>query len=151
MKFLKPDLAEILLLLEKLEDHKSPLWGKMCAQRMIEHLTDTLQLANGQIQAALEIKPEHIEKAQAFIGSTKPMPKLFEVSFAKEETKLRNQSMELAIDEFAENWVAFEHFFELNPDQKTLHPYFGELDYKQWKRLNSKHLTHHFEQFGLLK
>lgn len=151
MKYIKPDLAVILHTLEQLESDQKPQWGSMSAQRMIEHLTDTLRLACGQLTIALEIKPEHLEKAQSFIQSNSVMPRNFKVSFAQDNVGLRMQTMELAIDEFAEAWVDFELFFEQNPERKTLHPNFGELDYKQWTRLNRKHVTHHFEQFGLLK
>lgn len=151
MDFKHIQLEDILKTLDKLEPNTQPKWGTMSAQRMVEHLTDTLDLAIENVEnVQLEIPEEKVTKAQAFIGSEHPMPRNFEATFAPSDKALRNESIDLAIDEFAVKWIDFENYFESNPDQKTLHPNFGELDFKLWKELNAKHLKHHFEQFGLV-
>ena len=61
-----------------------------------------------------------------------------------------NEEIELAIDEFLLEWVDFEEHFEADENRTELHPYYGNLNYNQWCRLHSKHLTHHFEQFGII-
>ena len=78
------------------------------------------------------------------------MPRDLEVPFALKDTKLRNEELELAIDEFVDEWLEFEALFGEDPSRTELHPYYGQINYEQWLRLHQKHLTHHFEQFGLL-
>jgi len=46
-------------------------------------------------------------------------------------------------------FIAFTEYYEVNPKQKHLHPYFGYLTHEEWILLHKKHLTHHLEQFGV--
>jgi hypothetical protein len=57
--------------------------------------------------------------------------------------------LELAIDEFVDEWLDFEQHFETEGQVET-HPYYGSLNKELWLKLHSKHFTHHFEQFGLI-
>lgn len=150
MQFIQTDLETVLTHLNKLDTSTKPLWGKMNAQQMVEHLTDSLKMATGQFKCKLEISEEKIEPMQGFLASDKPLPRDFKASFAPEHVSLRNEELELSVDEFVENWLNYTKFYEEHPTQKILHPYYGELNAEQWDRLNSKHLTHHFQQFGLL-
>ena len=151
MDFNNIQLEDILQKLEELDPAAKPQWGSMSAQRMIEHLSDTLDLAMGNISGVeLEIPAEKVERAQGFILSEHPMPKNFEATFAPANVPTRNESFELAIDELALKWVDFENFFEEQPQMKTLHPNFGELNKDLWLKLNAKHIKHHLEQFALV-
>lgn len=150
-QFVQPNLETFLSYLNKLEPTTTPQWGTMNAQRMVEHLSEILQMSIGNgPKLELLIPADKIEKMQAILESDTPMPKDFKVPFAPEEYTLRNEELELAIDEFVDSWLAFEEFYEENPDKTVLHPFYGELNAKQWYRLHSKHFTHHFEQFNLL-
>ena len=150
MEFIELDISEIIQKMDKLTADTKPSWGSMSAQRMVEHLADTLKIASGKIKFPLEIPEDRIEKMQNFLDSDKPMARDIEVPFAKKDTKIRNEEIELAIDEFLLEWVDFEEHFEADENRRELHPYYGNLNYNQWCRLHSKHLTHHFEQFGIL-
>jgi len=150
MNLVKTELEEILYHLDSLEETTQPIWGKMSAQRMIEHLSDTLRLAKGELNVQLEIPEDKVEKAKQFIHSEHPMPKNFEAIFAPEIAELRNESIDLAVDEFTINWIEFILKFEEEPTLKTLHPNFGMLSFEDWTALNKKHITHHLTQFGLL-
>jgi hydroxymethylglutaryl-CoA reductase len=143
-------LEEALKTLEQLSSSQKPEWGTMSAQRMVEHLTDVLQIATEKKKISLLIPEEKIEKMQLFLSSDKPMARNVEVPFAKKEEPLRNSEIETAVDEFIEEWCDFDAIFSENDQLKTLHPYYGPLNYKQWNRLNAKHLNHHFEQFKLV-
>ncbi len=151
MEFIDADLETALQLLNKLDKDDKPLWGTMSAQRMVEHLTDTIRLACGEGNFQLEIPEEKVERAQSFLASEHPMPKNFVATFAPEDAQLRNEDFDLAIDEFSQAWIAFEEYYEEHPDAVNIHPNFGKLSYKQWIRIHSKHLTHHLQQFGILK
>lgn len=150
MTFIQPDLELVLQHLDKLDENTKPQWGSMSAQRMIEHLSDTMSLAKGELEVKLEIPEDKVEKAKGFLYSEHPMPVNFKASFAPENVTLRNESIELAIDEFTISWIEFVSLFEEESGKQTLHPNFGWLNFDDWMRLNSKHLTHHFIQFGLL-
>ncbi len=150
MDFNNIQLEDVLQNLDKLAPSAQPQWGHMSAQRMVEHITDTLDLAMGKIaDVKLEIPLDKVDRAQAFIKSEHPMPKNFEATFAPANTPTRNESFELAIDELALKWVDFENFFDEHPEKRTLHPNFGELNKELWNRLNAKHIKHHFEQFAI--
>lgn len=149
MKFIEPSLEVIVSKFEHLNLEDKPLWGIMSSQRMIEHITDTLILCRGDHSIPLQIPVDKVSKAQDFLRSEMPLPKNFEAVFAKPETGLRNNNIQSAISEFKSEWRNFENHFTISPKDKTLHPYFGELDFELWKIMHSKHITHHLEQFGI--
>lgn len=148
--FIETDLETVLSHLNKLKAETKPVWGKMSAQRMVEHLTDTIRIATGENPQELIIPEDKVERMVAFLYSDKPMAQDMQVPFAKEGTPLRNEELELAIDEFVDVYLEFQELFAQNPELKTVHAYYGPLDYEQWDLLNKKHLTHHFTQFGII-
>lgn len=150
MDFIELDITEVIKKLDKLSETSKPSWGEMSAQRMVEHLTDTIMIASGKKKFPLEIPEDKIEKMQGFLESDKPMARNIDVPFAKKNEALRNEEIELAIDEFLLEWLDFEEHYSENENKTELHPYYGNLNYDQWCRLHAKHLTHHFEQFGIL-
>ena len=149
MYFIEPNLESILSYLDKLDSSSTPEWGNMTAQRMVEHLSDSLNMAMGNGNFELAISEEKLPSMLGFLWSEKPMAKNIQVHFAPENYTLRNETMELAIDEFCELWIDFETTYEESPENTALHPYYGSLDYKGWLRLHAKHFTHHFQQFNL--
>ena len=150
MNFIELDLSEFLTYLEKLSPDSKPSWGNMSAQRMVEHLSDGINMSMGIGDFELEIPEDRIAKMQLFLESDKPMAQNIQVSFAKPDAPLRNADLDDAIDEFTLAWVDFEELYENQLEFTALHPYYGILDFEQWKRLHSKHFTHHFNQFGLI-
>jgi hypothetical protein len=150
MYFVNCDLESFLSVLSKLEETSRPEWGNMSAQRMVEHLTDGINMSMGIGDFQLEIPEDRVSKMVQFLDSDKPMAQNIQVSFAKPDTPLRNVDFEEAIDEFTLAWVDFEELYENQPDFSALHPYYGNLNFEQWKRLHSKHFTHHFNQFGII-
>ncbi|HLP56940.1 MAG TPA: DUF1569 domain-containing protein [Fluviicola sp.] len=151
--FIETDLETILSYLDRLTPETKAQWGQMGAQRMVEHLTESLQIATGKNPQPLEIPEERIERMIAFLASDKPLMQNVAVPFATPEmnSKLRHDELDLAIDEFVEEWLYFEELYDSNPERTAIHPYYGPLNYEQWMRLNQKHLTHHFRQFGLIE
>lgn len=148
--FIETDLEAVLAHLNKLTAETKPAWGKMSAQRMVEHLSDTLRIATGENPQQLLIPEDKVERMVAFLYTDKPMARDMEVPFAKEGTPLRHEELELAIDEFVDVYLEFQEMFAQDPELKTVHAYYGPLNYEQWDLLNKKHLTHHFTQFGIL-
>lgn len=151
MPFVEPKIEVFREILSKLNSTDTPLWGNMSSQRMIEHLSDAINLSIGTLSAGgLLIPEDKVEKAKRFIHSDYPMPRDFKAAFAKPDTPLREEDLKVSIEEFATTWEAFLQFYKNNPDHTQLHPYFGELNYTDWIAFHSKHFTHHFEQFNLV-
>lgn len=150
--FIGTELTDILDYMNQLTPETQPKWGKMSAHRMVEHLTDTLRIASGKNPQALAIPEDRIPRMVEFLNSDKPMAQNIAVPFATEEMNatLRNEELELAIDEFVDEWLYFEELFTSNEGHTAIHPYYGPLNYDQWLRLSQKHHTHHFTQFGLI-
>lgn len=144
------NLEAMLAQLNQLSANTKPAWGQMSAQRMIEHLADALYMSMGHGAFQLEIPEERVERMQAWLETDKPMAKDIQVSFATPSTPLRNDELETAIDEFTEAFLSFEEHYEEDAVKTALHPFYGALNYAQWRRLHTKHFAHHFEQFGLI-
>lgn len=149
--FITPDLETVLPLLEKLSPNKKPSWGSLTAQGMVEHLTDSINLANGKNPfTTLLIPEEKVESMQRFLESDKEMMRNIEVPFAPKERVIRNEEIDLAVDELVDAWMQFEEHFEGSLTKTENHPFYGQLNYEQWLALHKKHLTHHFKQFELI-
>lgn len=148
--FGEPTVENVIKYLSALTPDTKPKWGKMNAQRMIEHLTDTVQIATGKNPQDQIVPDEKLPGMLRFLASDKEMAQEIQVPFALEETALRHPEIELALDELVEELIHFEELYEANEGLTQVHPYYGPLGYEEWTRLNSKHLTHHFKQFGLL-
>ena len=147
--FIEPNIELILSTVSTLDASQKPLWGAMSAQRMIEHLTDSVQVSSGKIELEQITPDDKLDRMISFLESDKPMAKNIEVSFAGKDVPLRHEEIELAIDELVEEWIDFEELFASEEGLKVPHPYYGPLNFEQWQRLHAKHFTHHFEQFGV--
>ncbi len=151
MSFISLDLENLLTALNKLQPTAKPKWGKMSAQRMVEHLSESIALSMDKNHGyALQIPKEKIEAMQTFLAGDKPFLPNFKVIFAPESAPLKHDELELAIDEFVDVWLSFEDYASEQDDSVVLHPYYGELTVEQWTRMHQKHITHHFEQFELI-
>ncbi len=150
MEFIDWDLELILMKLQPLTADTAPAWGQFSAQRMVEHLNDGLRMSMGEIHFPLEVDEEKLPKNKAFLQSEHPFPKELAVNFVKATAELRNEELELAIDELTESIMRFEAYYEAAPNAAFLHPHFGNLTHGDWIQLHRKHFHHHFSQFGLM-
>lgn len=150
MEFVSLDLETLISTLDKLKADKKAVWGKMTAQRMVEHLTELIQMSVGKGEYTLLIPEEKIESMQRFLESDKPMAKGITVDLAPANFELKHEELELAIDDFVDTWLSFEEYYEENPSNTNLHPYYGELNEEKWRMMHSKHFTHHFQQFEII-
>ena len=145
------NLETMLSTLSRLSNSNKPLWGKMNAQEMVEHLSDMLMMARGTGNFTIDVDAETIARRQQFLLSDKEMAKNIAVPFTKELIELRNDELELAVDEFTDEWLNFIELYENNPDASVVHPYYGALDFNLWLKMHDKHFMHHFKQFGLIE
>jgi hydroxymethylglutaryl-CoA reductase len=145
------NLETMLSALSRLSNSNKPLWGKMNAQEMVEHLSDMLMMARGTGNFTIDVDAETIARRQQFLLSDKEMAKNIAVPFTKELIELSNDELELAVDEFTDEWLNFIELYENNPDASVVHPYYGALDFNLWLKMHDKHFMHHFKQFGLIE
>jgi oxepin-CoA hydrolase/3-oxo-5,6-dehydrosuberyl-CoA semialdehyde dehydrogenase len=148
LEFLK---NQFLPLLKKTDAETAGSWGKMNAQQMTEHLADFFKLSYNKIHFDLVTPTEHLPKYREFLMSEKEFRENTRAPVLPEEPfPVRTASMTDALEELVSDVNSFFTFFKENPDAKTGHPVFGELNFAEWVQLHHKHVTHHLKQFGLL-
>jgi len=151
MSFIEPTLSEALKYFKRLQLDTAPLWGNMNAVGMVEHISDSLLVATGQIpNIKLRTPEDKLEKVRRFLFSDQPLPRNAKAPYGRPDDENRNATLEDAIAEFESRWHHFEKHYADRRESENLHPSFGMLNYEGWLHLHSKHLTHHFQQFGLI-
>lgn len=151
MNFIPWDLSYILQTLEQLQPESRPLWGNFSAQQMMEHLCLGLKMSVGKISFPMEVPDEKSLRMKSFLFNDQPFAHNIPVGFVRPNEPVSQEELALAIDEFIHEFLVFQEYFEINPNTRHAHPYFGSLNHEEWILLHRKHITHHFEQFGLLK
>ena len=149
MKFIKPDMDLVVNYLKQLKENETPLWGNMSPIGMIEHLSDSLNMASGNPMEKIEVPEKYWNKMIEILNSDAEFPKNFKACFAPENRVIRNSTINDAIRELKNVWENYDGVFSMNPKLITNHPNYGPLNKKQWDRILSKHLTHHFKQFSI--
>lgn len=139
--------------LRQVQAAQAPLWGKMNARQMVEHLLDFFQVSTGKLCFPLVSPVEHLPKLRAFLMSDKPFRENTRAPVSvlgENPLPLRFETLEEALSELE---AELQYFFQLNADEPaftTTHPVFGELNFEDCVRLHYKHVTHHLRQFNLL-
>ncbi len=139
--------------LTKLTVNHKANWGTMTPQHMVEHLEKSLRHASGEIQNFEIATPaEYLDLYRETIFNHKPMPQMHKHPLMKNDglEDLSHADLNAAKQKFLEAFNQFEQYFKENPDAKTKNVVFGEMDKFQWDLLNTKHLNHHLNQFGVL-
>lgn len=147
VNFLNNDLIPLL---KKVDVDAKPLWGKMNAQQMVEHLIESLKQANGKSLSTIKTPAEHISKMKSFLLSDTPF---------KENTKHRElpeeplptkcKDINEAITQLDVELKDFFKVFEDEPGKIIDNSVFGDLDYEHWVALLYKHAKHHLKQFSI--
>ena len=137
--------------LEKLKENSKAKWGTMTAKEMLIHLIQSSKMMHFGNNTLL-IKEEYVEKAIAFLYTDKAIKKGLVVSndIGFNFTDNVNENIEELKDELITSSDNMLAFLIENTDFKAIHPYFGELDTKQWILFQRKHYSHHLNQFNLL-
>jgi hypothetical protein len=142
--------TKLISLLQKLDTNTSPLWGKMSARQMIEHMIDVMMVANGKIKLPIVTPADRLPKFREFMMSEKPFKENTKSPVLGEEpVPLKKHTKEAAIGKLQEEIIYFFEAFEKNPALKTTHPVFGELDFEMNIQILHKHALHHLRQFGV--
>ena len=135
--------------IDSLTEPTKPLWGKMTAQHMVEHLYWAFELSTGKSEIHYN-RPENLtQRAKRFLYDNGPMPHLFKNPLLGEEPP------PLRFADLADSKIAlreelnrfFDHFLAI-PTAIHNHPIFGPLGAEEWERTHYKHCYHHLLQFG---
>jgi oxepin-CoA hydrolase/3-oxo-5,6-dehydrosuberyl-CoA semialdehyde dehydrogenase len=139
--------------LSKLKKDAKSKWGIMTPQHMIEHLECTYKIASGEMQDFEIATPEKIlEKVHNSLYNYDKFAKNAQFPLLEKDKleALKYQNLETAIAKFKVQREQYLIFFKENPEAKLKNLVFGELNKYESYLLERKHLSHHFEQFGLL-
>jgi hypothetical protein len=150
LQFLK---EEMFILLQKLNEQAVPVWGKMNAHQMLEHLADFFNVSTEKIIFDLVTPPEHLPKYREFLYSDKQFrenTKAPQNVLGDEPLSVRQASFGAAKEHLEKAVDEFFNFFNINGNKKTIHPVFGALSFEEWVLLHYKHVRHHLRQFALL-
>ncbi|MGB5981813.1 MAG: phenylacetic acid degradation bifunctional protein PaaZ [Nonlabens sp.] len=139
--------------LEKLKTTSEPRWGMMTPQHMVEHLEMSYRIASGEKQDFEVATPEeYLEKVAATLWNYKKMPQNHKMPLLKdgELEDLIHPDLDTAKVMMLKARDQYLDYFKRNPKATTKNAVFGELSKYEWTLLERKHVTHHFEQFGLI-
>jgi len=146
--FFNTTLANALI---KLETDSTAVWGDMNAQQMLIHLIQSSKMMHFGNKNLL-VKEKYVEKAISFLYTDKEIKKGLvvpnDIGFNFNEKIIEDiEELKGKLINSSDNMLAF--LIE-NTEFKAIHPYFGELNTKQWILFQRKHYSHHLNQFGLL-
>lgn len=137
--------------LSNLHTDSKPVWGKMSAQHMIEHLLFSLRISNGKLSVGCFVPEERWSTMKKVLMSDRSLPKNFINPIIGENLlPLEFENLHHAKENLIKEFSDFAGYFKENPAATFLNPTFGELNGIEWMQFHKKHFQHHFEQFGLL-
>jgi oxepin-CoA hydrolase/3-oxo-5,6-dehydrosuberyl-CoA semialdehyde dehydrogenase len=150
--FVEMNRTSIAGFLDKLQEDSKADWGIMSAQHMVEHLEFFMRMAVGEIETEITTPEKLIEAYQDSLWDYKPTPKNYDHPLLKQGKveDLRFANLADAKKAYLEAYDKYLNHFKNNPELKTANTVFGMLDKYHWDLLNTKHLNHHFRQFGLI-
>jgi hypothetical protein len=126
-------------------------WGVLNAQQMVEHLSDSVRIANGKRKETLITPAENLERVRAFMLSDKPFKENTKnVQMTDIPTQVVKSNMQEAIDELNNELQDFIDIFKKDPQIAITNPFFGDLSFEEWTHLLNKHFEHHCRQFNLI-
>lgn len=140
------DSLEIKRRIQKLSETNTPLWGKMEIQEMLVHCTRQLKLAVGEISSN--------QQGSSFLRSKLGKWLLFSIvpwpKGADTPAEMNAEIASFSLTDFETEKNELLNYIDKVREHTSLktHPFFGELNMKDWARLIYKHLDHHLKQFG---
>jgi oxepin-CoA hydrolase/3-oxo-5,6-dehydrosuberyl-CoA semialdehyde dehydrogenase len=139
--------------LRNLKEDSKAKWGTMTAKQMLIHLIQSSKMMHFGNNTLL-IKEEYVEKAIAFLYTDKAIKKGLvvpnDIGFNFTNNNNNNEEIEGLKAELINSSNNMLAFLIENTEFQAIHPYFGELNTKQWILFQKKHYSHHLSQFDLL-
>ena len=140
--------AHYLERLEKLKPDTVPQWGEMDAAQMLAHLCVAYDIAYGNIEVSYNPVMRFMFKLflKPLVVGNKPYQKnsrtapAFKIREAKVFETEKERLIQLIKDTEARGETYFEGKFSSS---------FGKLSSQEWSTQFTKHMEHHFTQFGI--
>lgn len=125
-------------------------WGKLSQQGIVEHMADSVRIANAKDLHDPMYAPDVTEKARSFALSDKPFREgTVNPHMSTDAADLRHASYEDALGELEAELADFFDLFAQDREKQVTNPFFGALNYEQWVTLLYKHAWHHLRQAGV--
>lgn len=140
-------------IIDNLQAETTPVWGKMRAQQMVEHLKGFFDVSTEKLKFDLVTPEEQLPGYKAFLYSDKAFRQNTAAPLSvigTDTLPLRYANLETAKEKLKKSIQDFKQLFSDKKELKTLHPVFGWLNYEEWILLHFKHVQHHLKQFSLL-
>ncbi len=152
LKFIAFDPEEIVDRINSLSRYTRAQWGLMGAQHMVEHLLTVFRISNGKLRTVLLVREETLPKRLAFLRGKEAFAHDIRIKGIPENAPLplRFADLETARQKLIDELYLFASRKEEIDRERPLHPVFGPLDYDDWVLFHRKHLSHHFQQFGII-
>jgi len=148
------DYAKLSGALTQLHADDQPLFGIMTPQHMTEHLASIVRFSNGKDPRQLVFPADRAQKNKEIIIYTDTaLPLGFKSPALPKEglADLTHSDLASAIETLQQELADFDSYFAQYPDATPMNPIMGELNHREWIVFHSKHFTHHFKQFGLIR
>lgn len=140
-------------LLDNLDQSKTPNFGLMTPQHMVEHLVFSIRFSNGKKPQKLSIKPSLAEKIRFLIiqNEHEIQPGFKSPLLPKGQLiDLRYTHFEAATQKLLTEIEDYNAFKLNNPKAKPINPVVGPLNWEEWNIFHNKHIRHHLRQFSLI-
>lgn len=148
LKFIKETFPALL---RKLKGDEQPVWGKMNAIQMVEHMGASFRQADAKNNFSIVTPSEQLQAFKSFMMSEKEFrPNTKNVLLGEYPAPAVFSSMKEAIKDLESAIAEFIRYFEKNPEKATVNPVFGVLNFDEWVQLLHKHAIHHLKQFSLM-
>jgi hypothetical protein len=140
---------QFIPIIQEIDFSSQPRWGKMNAQQMVEHVSAFFKISTYKLKFPLVTPGEHLPKFREFLMSEKEFRENTKAPVLPEEPlPLHYATKDESITDLEQQVSDFFSYFIDDPEKKTLHPAFGELNFEEWVQLHHKHVKHHLKQFG---
>ena len=147
LNFISNTVPDLLL---QLRPEQKGNWGVLNAQQMVEHLIDSVSIANGKRPEILLTPLENLERLRSFILSEKPFKENTKnIQMPEIPVPLIKSNMQDAIAALKIELLDFINVFENKPLKTITNPFFGELNVEEWTFLLNIHFEQHCKQFSL--
>jgi oxepin-CoA hydrolase/3-oxo-5,6-dehydrosuberyl-CoA semialdehyde dehydrogenase len=147
--FLYEQLMELLVNLS--EQHR-PLWGRMTARQMVEHLTRSFEISTGIGEQIIDIPGSLAERRKRFLYDNTPTPHEVPNPLLSDSNYLYSfKSLDEGLMALSGALIRFRKEQEADSSAVHFHPIFGFLNMAEWERAHYKHCYHHLLQFSLIR
>ena len=136
---------EMIGRIARVQSGAKPLWGKMNAEQMLAHLSESMRMTLGELPTKSKRLPIRYWPLKQLIIYVFPFPK--GTPTAPELLPAESGTVEQRRAELNASIARLAARREDEPFPE--HPAFGKLSRRAWGVLAYRHLDHHLRQFGV--